>query len=147
MAAVTHRLEAAGGGSGGGGSGGGGGSNDPGGSPTQPGSTSYKFTRKQTGTTLRGSVTAAAGSKIVVTALVSNRSLSTSPPKKVKKVKVGSQTKRSTGAKVNFAVKLNAAAKRALKRKGKLSVTLSIVVTSSSGKATTKTVAVKLSED
>ena len=61
-----------GGGSGGGGSGGGG-SNDPGGSPTQPGSTSYKFTRKQTGTTLRGSVTAAAGSKIVVTALVSNR--------------------------------------------------------------------------
>jgi plastocyanin len=130
-----------------GGGGGGGGGSDPGGSPTQPGAPAIKFTRKQTGTTLRGSVTAAAGAKIVVTALVSNRSLSTSRPKKIKKVKVGSQTKRSTGAKINFAVKLNAAAKRALKRKDKLSVTLRIVVTPSSGKATTKTVVVTLRED
>jgi plastocyanin len=135
------------GGGGSGGGGGGTGGTDPGGSPTQPGSTSIKFTRKQTGTTLRGSVTAAAGAKIVVTALVSNRSLSTSRPKKIKKVKVGSQTKRSTGARINFAVKLNAAAKRALKRKNKLSVTLRIVVTPSGGKATTKTVVVTLRED
>ena len=129
------------------GGGGGGGGTDPGGSPTQPGSTSIKFARKQTGTTLRGSVTAAAGAKIVVTALVSNRYLSTSRPKKVKKVSVGSQTKRSTGAKVSFAVKLSKAARKALKSRDKLSVTLRIVVTPSGGKATTKTVAVKLSAD
>ena len=141
--AATRRAAAAGGGGGGGGGGG----NDPGGSPTQPGSTSIKFARKQTGTTLRGSVTAAAGAKIVVTALVSNRYLSTSRPKKVKKVSVGSQTKRSTGAKVSFAVKLSKAARKALKSRDKLSVTLRIVVTPSGGKATTKTVAVKLSAD
>ena len=135
------------GGGGGSGGGGGGGGNDPGGSPTQPGSTSIKFARKQTGTTLRGSVTAAAGAKIVVTALVSNRFLSTSRPKKVKKVSVGSQTKRSTGAKISFAVKLSKAARKALKSRDKLSVTLRIVVTPSGGKATTKTVAVKLSAD
>lgn len=135
------------GGGGGGSGGGGGGGNDPGGSPTQPGAPKISFTRKQTGTTLRGSVTAAAGAKIVVTALVSNRYLSTSRPKKVKKVSVGSQTKRSTGAKVSFAVKLSKAARKALKSRGKLSVTLRIVVTPSGGKATTKTVAVKLSAD
>jgi hypothetical protein len=132
---------------GGSGGGGGGGGNDPGGPPTQPGSTSIKFARKQIGTTLRGSVTASAGAKIVVTALVSNRFLSTSRPKKVKKVSVGSQTKRSTGAKVSFAVKLSKAARKALKSRDKLSVTLRIVVTPSGGKATTKTVAVKLSAD
>jgi plastocyanin len=136
-----------GGGGSGGSGGGGGGGNDPGGSPTQPGSTSIKFARKQTGTTLRGSVTAAAGAKIVVTALVSNRYLSSSRPKKVKKVSVGSQTKRSTGAKISFAVKLSKAARKALKSRDKLSVTLRIVVTPSGGKATTKTVAVKLSAD
>jgi plastocyanin len=138
------------GGGGGSGGGGGGGGNDPGGSPTQPGAPKISFARKQTGTTLRGSVTAAAGAKIVVTALVSNRYLSTSRPKKVKKVSVGSQTKRSTrstGAKVRFAVKLSKAARKALKSRDKLSVTLRIVVTPSGGKATTKTVAVTLRED
>jgi hypothetical protein len=133
-----------GGGSGGGGGGGGTGGDTPGGSPTQPGSPSIKFTRRQTGTTLRGSVTAAAGAKIVVTAFVSNRSLSNRRPKRVKKVKVGSQTKRSTGAKVNFAVKLNSAARKALKSREKLSVTLRIVVTASGGQATTRIVKVSV---
>ena len=133
-----------GGGGGGGGDPGGG---DPGGSPTQPGAPKISFARKQTGTTLRGSVTAAAGAKIVVSALVSNRLLSTKRPKRVKKVSVGSQTKRSTGAKVSFAVKLNKAARKALKSREKLAVSLKIVVTPSTGKATTKTVAVSLRAD
>ena len=60
---------------------------------------------------------------------------------------VGSQTKRSTGAKVSFAVKLRTLPRKALKSRDKLSVTLRIVVTPSGGKATTKTVAVKLSAD
>ena len=141
-----------GGGSGGGGGGGSGGGGS-GGDPTDPGSPqagapSFKVTRKQTGVVLRGSVTTSGAAKIVVTALVSNRYLSTSRPKKVKKVSVGSKTIRRTSAgKANFAVKLNAAARRALKRRDKLSVTLRIVVTPSGGKATTKTVAVKLSAD
>jgi hypothetical protein len=132
-----------GGGSGGGGGGTGGGS-DPGGSPTQPGAPKISFARKQTGTTLRGSVTAAAGAKIVVTALVSNRYLSTKRPRRVKKVSVGSQTKRSTGAKVKFAVKLSRAARKALRTREKLSVSLRIVVTPSGGQATTKTVVIRL---
>jgi hypothetical protein len=121
-----------------------GGGDPPGGSPTQPNAPRITFARRQTGTTLRGSVTAAAGAKVVVSALVSNRSLSNRRPKTVKKVKVGSQTKRSSGAKINFAVRLNAAARRALKRRGKLAVTLRIVVTPPGGKATIKTVAVKV---
>jgi plastocyanin len=124
--------------------GGGSGGNDPGGSPTQPGSAQISFARKQTGTTLRGSVTASAGARIVVTALVSNRYLSTKRPKRLKKLKVGSQTKRSSGRKVTFAVKLNAAARRALKSREKLTVSLRIVVTPSSGPATTKTAKVTL---
>ena len=138
-----------GGGSGGGGGGGGGTGGDPTdpGSPTQPGAPKISFARKQTGTTLRGSVTAAAGAKIVVTALVSNRYLSTSRPKKVRKVSVGSHTKRSTGAKVSFAVKLRKAARKALRTRERLSVTLRIVVTPSGGTAITKTVVVRLRAD
>ena len=61
---------------------------------------------------------------------------------------VGSKTIRRTSAgRANFAVKLNAAARRALKSRDKLSVTLRIVVTPSGGKATTKTVVVTLRED
>ncbi len=44
-------------------------------------------------------------------------------------------------------MKLSKAARKALKSRDKLSVTLRIVVTPSGGKATTKTVAVKLSAD
>jgi plastocyanin len=125
-------------------SGGGGSGGDPGGSPTQPGAAKISFARKQTGTRLRGSVTAPADAKIVVTAFVSNRYLSTKRPERIKKVRVGSQTKRSTGSKVNFAVKLKAAARRALKNRGKLPVSLRITVTPPGGQATTKTAKVTL---
>jgi plastocyanin len=107
-----------------------------------------KVTSRQTGTTVRGSVTTPAGpSKIVVTAFVSNRQLSSHRPKKAKRVRVGSQTKRSTGtAGVSFAIKLNAAARRALHRRHKLSVSVRIVVTPTTGAAVTKTATVTLRE-
>jgi len=103
-----------------------------------------KVTRRQTGTTVRGSVTTPAGpSKIVVTAFVSNRQLSRHRPKKAKRVRVGSQTKRSTGtAGASFALKLNATARRALHRRHKLSVSVRIVVTPATGAAVTKTATV-----
>jgi plastocyanin len=127
-----------------GGGGGGSGGNEPGASPTQPGSPKISFARKQTGTTVRGTVDVSARAKIVVTALVSNRYLSTRRPKKLKKVTAGAQTKRSNGGKVRFAVKLRAAARRALERREKLTVSLRIVVTPPSGEATTRTIKVTL---
>jgi hypothetical protein len=140
-----------GGGSGGGGGGGSGGGS--GGDPTDPGSPqagapTFKISRKQTGVVLRGSVTTSGAAKIVVTALVSNRYLSTTRPRKVKNVSVGSKTLRRTGAgKASFALRLNAKARRALKTREKLRVSLKIVVTPSTGQATTKTVVVRLRAD
>jgi hypothetical protein len=124
---------------------GGGGGETPGGSPTPPTSPRISVARRQTGTTLRGSVTTSSGAKIVVTVLVSNRALSTRRPRTVRKVKVGSQTKRPAGAgKTSFAVRLNAAARRALRRRERLAVVLRIVVTPTTGQATTRTVAVRV---
>jgi plastocyanin len=129
------------------------------GSPTTPGSTGGSSTsplpttavtvaRRQKGVVLRGSVATPAGpSQIAVTALVSNRLLSKHRPKKAKQVRVGSQTKRSTGTgKTSFAVKLNATARRALHRRHRLAVNLRIVVTPQAGPAAAKTVAVALRE-
>jgi plastocyanin len=104
--------------------------------------------RHQKGVVLRGSVTTPAGpSQIVVTAHVSNRALSKHRPKRARQVRVGTQTKRSTGAgKTSFAVKLNASARRALHRRHRLAVNLRIVVTPSGGPAAARTVAVALRE-
>jgi plastocyanin len=104
--------------------------------------------RGQKGVVLRGSVTTPAGpSQIVVTALVSNRALAKHRPKRVKQVRVGSQTKRSTGTdKTSFAVKLNTSARRALHRRHRLAVNLRIVVTPQGGPAAARTVAVALRE-
>jgi plastocyanin len=119
------------------------GSPPPGGTSPQPGRPRVSVARRQTGTTLRGSVTTAGRAKIVVSALVSNRALSIRRPKQVKKVKVGSQTKRPVGAaKIRFAVRLNAAARRALNRRERLALEVRIVVTPAGGQATTKTVSV-----
>jgi hypothetical protein len=97
---------------------------------------------------VRGSITTPAGaSRIVATAFVSNRALSTHRPKKAKRVKVGSQTKHSTGTKgASFAVKLNATARRALHRRHRLSVSVRIVVTPATGAATATTALVTLRE-
>ena len=100
--------------------------------------------KRQQGTVLRGTVTTPAGpSRIAVSAFVSNRVLASA--KRAKSVRVGSQTKRSTGTgRTSFAVKLNRAARRALKRRGRLAVTLKVVVTPAGGRAVTRTTAVAL---
>jgi len=122
------------------------GGNPPGGSPGQPGSISVKVARRQRGTTLRGSVTTSAdGSRVVVTALVSNRLLAKSRPRRIRKVSVGSLRKQVPSAgKTSFAVRLSAAARRALKRHGRLGIDLRISVTPPADDATTKTAKVVL---
>jgi plastocyanin len=120
-----------------------------GGKPTVPlPRSAVTAARRQKGVVLRGSVTTPAGpAQIVVTALVSNRSLSKHRPKRARQVRVGSQTKHSTGTgKTSFAVKLNAAARRALHRRHRLAVSLRIVVTPQGGRAAARTVAVALRE-
>jgi plastocyanin len=131
-------------GGGGGGSGGGSGGNTPGGSPTQPGSLSVKVARRQTGTTVRGSVTTSVdNSRLAIKVLVANRLLAKKPPSR--KVSVGSLRKQIANAgKTSFAVKLNRAARRALNRRDRLVVALRITLTPPGGQATTKTARVTL---
>jgi hypothetical protein len=102
--------------------------------------------RRQRGTTVRGSVTTSVGgSRLVIKALVSNRLLATSPPRRIRKVSVGSLRKQLPSAgKTSFAVKLNRAARRALNRRDRLTVSLRISVTPPGGTATTKTAKVIL---
>ena len=124
----------------------------PGATTTAPGSSASRLAprvsvaHRQRGAVLRGTVTTPAGrSRIVVTALVSNRALAERRPKHVRRVRVGSQSKRSTGTgKTSFAVALNAAARRALHRRHRLDVGLRIVVTPSGARAFTTNVAVVL---
>jgi plastocyanin len=122
------------------------GGNPPGGSPGQPGSVSVKVGRRQRGTTVRGSVTTTMdGSRLAVKALVSNRLLTTSPPRRTRKVSVGSLRRLVASAgKTSFRLKLNRAARRALNRRDRLVVSLRVTVTPPSGPATTKTTRVIL---
>jgi plastocyanin len=115
-------------------------------SGSEPGSPSVKVARRQRGTTLRGSVTTTVNdSRIVITALVSNRLLSKSRPRRIRKVSVGALRKQvATAGKTSFAVRLRRVARRALARRERLAVDLRIVVTPPSGRATTKTVRVTL---
>jgi plastocyanin len=118
----------------------------PGGTPSEPGSPTVKVARRQRGTTVRGSVTTSvSGSRLVIKALVSNRLLATSPPRRVRKVAVGSLRRQLPSAgRTPFAVKLNRAARRALNRRDRLTVVLRISVTPLGGTATTKTARVIL---
>lgn len=102
--------------------------------------------RRQRGAVLRGAVTTPAGrSQIVVTAFISNRALAEQRPKHVRRVRVGSHSRRSTGTgKTSFAVALNAAARRALHRRHRLDVALRVVVTPPGARAVTTSVAVVL---
>jgi plastocyanin len=122
------------------------GGNPPGGGPGQPGSPTVKVPRRQRGTTVRGSVTTSVGgSRLVIRALVSNRLLATSPPRRVRKLSVGSLRRQLPSAgKTAFAVKLNRPARRALNRRDRLTVSLRITVTPPGGTATTKTAKVVL---
>ena len=94
--------------------------------------------RRQRGDVLRGTVTTPAGrARISVTAY-----LAADGPR----IRVGSQTRRSTGTGTTaFAVRLDAAGRRALLRAHRLALDLRVVVTPAAGRpVTTKTVAVAL---
>jgi plastocyanin len=116
------------------------------GSPGEPAPPTVKVARRQRGMTVRGSVTTSVGgSRLVIKALVSNRLLSPSPPRRVRKVAVGSLRRQLPAAgKTSFAVKLNRAARRALNRRERLTVDLRISVTPPGGTATRKTAKVIL---
>jgi plastocyanin len=118
----------------------------PGGTPSEPAPPTVKVARRQRGTTVRGSVTTSEdGSRLAIRALVSNRLLATSPPRRIRKVSVGSLRRQVASAgKTLFAVKLNRAARRALNRRDRLTVTLRISVTPPAGQSTTKTAKVIL---
>jgi plastocyanin len=93
---------------------------------------------RQRGAVLRGTVTTRGGrARIVLTAYLVARG---------SRIRVGSQTKHSTGAGVTaFAVRLEAAGRRALLRGHRLAVELRVVVTPAAGRpVTSKTVAVAL---
>ena len=122
------------------------GGSPPGGSPSQPGSFSVKVARRQRGTAVRGSVTTSEdGSRVAIKALVSNRLLARTAPRRVRKVSVGSLRKRvPIAGRTSFAIKLSATARRALKRHGRLGVDLRISVTPPAGAAGTKTARVVL---
>jgi plastocyanin len=123
-----------------GGSTGGGGSTTTPGTKISPARPSVSVPHHQHGTALKGSVSTPAGpSKIAITAFVSKKLLAAKP------VKVGWFSKRSTGTgKTSFTLKLNSTAKRALKRRHSLAISLRILVTPSGGSAVTKTAAVTL---
>ena len=116
------------------------------GSPGQTQPLSVKIARRQRGTTVRGSVTTTQdNSRLAIKALVSNRLLATTRPRRIRKVSVGSLRKQVAKAgKTSFALKLNRAARRALNRRHRLVVGLRITVTPPSGQATTKTARVTL---
>jgi plastocyanin len=119
----------------------GGGGPPPAGEPAPP---VVKVARRQRGTVVRGSVTTPAGpSKIAVTALVAKSGLSA----RVRRVKIGSVTKtsKSTGT-TAFSITINRAARRALHRRHRLSVSLRLVITPDTGTAVKKTMTVALRE-
>jgi plastocyanin len=103
---------------------------------------------RQRGAILHGTVkTAVSRSRVVVTALISNRVLAARPPRHVRKVRVGSDSRRATAAAVtSFAVMLDADARAALHRRHRLVVKLRIVVTPPGGRSVATTATVVLRE-
>jgi plastocyanin len=116
------------------------GTSTSGGSSSSSGRPRVRVAHRQRGAVLRGTVTSPAGrAQITVTAYLAGHGA---------RIRVGSQTKHSKGAGTTaFAVKLDAAGRRALSRTHRLTVDLRVVITPAAGRpVTTKTVAVALRE-
>jgi plastocyanin len=110
----------------------------PGGSSSPSARPRISVAHRQHGAVLRATVTTPAGrSQIAVTVYRSGHG---------SRIRIGSLTKRSTGTGTTaFAVKLDAAGRRALLRAHRLAVDLRVVVTpAAGGPVTTKTIAVAL---
>jgi plastocyanin len=116
--------------------------NPPGGESNPP---SVKVTRHQQGTVVHGSVTTPAGtSRIAVTAFTAKSALAS---RRARRVRIGSVTKRPKGAgTTSFALRVNRAARRALHRRGRLAVSLRVVITDGAGYALTRRKSVVLRE-
>jgi plastocyanin len=110
---------------------------EPGGSSSPSARPRVSVAHRQHGAVLRGTVTTPAGrSQISVTAY---------RPGHGSRIRIGSQTKRSTGTgTTGFAVRLDAAGRRALRRARRLAVELRVVIAPLAGRPVTKTIAVVL---
>jgi hypothetical protein len=104
-----------------------------------------KVPRRQQGTVVRGSVTTPSGpSRIVVRAFAARSALAS---KRARRMRIGSVTTSSKGTGATaFALRVNRAARRALHRRSRLTVSLRIAITSVTGSAVTKTKSVVLRE-
>jgi plastocyanin len=118
----------------------GGPSTGPGGGSARPGRLGVRVARRQRGAVLRGTVTRPAGSRIVVKAFVSRRALGARPTGRRRPVRVGSTATR----RASFAVRLDAGARGALARLGRLTVTLRIAIAPPGRRTVTRTVVVVL---
>lgn len=126
----------------------GGGSSPPGQGGTTVRRLRVSVAHRQQGAVVRGLVqTPLARSRVTVTALVSTRLLARRRPKHPRLVSVGARDGRSDASgRAVLALTLNAAARSALHRRGRLAVALRVVVVPPSGRRTTTTVAVALRE-
>jgi hypothetical protein len=101
------------------------------------GSQAVKVAKSQRGVSVRGSINltnAAAGGRLEVDVLAQSASLAKT--KHSTRVRVGRYMRSSLSAgKLSFSVKLNAKARRAIKRHHKLALTVEITLTPASGKA------------
>ncbi len=104
---------------------------------TGPAASLLRVTTPQRSFTLRGSVVVrSAGSRLLARAFARRGALSGG--RSALQVQVGRQQRSSVGAaRVTFAVPLSAAARRALRRNGRLAITLRLTVTPPSGRAYT----------
>ena len=94
-----------------------------------PGASSLRLKSSQRGTVVRGSlVVARKGSKLVVRALARRNALSRSSRSSLR-VQVGRQQRSPVQGRTSFGVALNATARRALRRDGRLAIGLRITVT------------------
>jgi plastocyanin len=95
---------------------------------------------RQRGITVRGSVRVRrSGSRLLARAFARRSALVVSS-RSAQLVQVGRQSRTSLGAgRVSFSAKLNAAGRRALRRNGRLAITLRITVTPAEGRAYTAT--------
>jgi hypothetical protein len=118
----------------------GGGSDAPFSSPVGPAATRPVIARSQRGHAVRGSISIArAGSRVRVELLARPSALGR---RGSKQIKVGSSTKPAGAGTARFTVKLSSAAKKAVRRKRKLALTVKITVTPASGDPFTATSAV-----
>jgi plastocyanin len=111
--------------------------------PTAPAASGLKIAAVQRGQAVRGSLTLTrAGSKLKVDVLAKPAALGR---KGKAPIRVGGTAKPTTAGSASFSITLNAAAKKVIKRRGKLALTVTITVTPASGApfTATKTVTLK----